>query len=108
MIKIMSVNELKAKLDNKEEIVLIDCREQNEWDAGYIDGAILMPKSTIVETYTDLKDKDAEIIVQCRSGKRSMDVCQFLKDEGYTNLTNLEGGILAWMEVGNDIVTPNE
>ena len=102
-IKSMQVNDLKSKLDQNENIVLVDCREQNEWDAGHIAAATFLPLSDIEKNHTQLTDKNAEIILQCRSGKRSMTYAHFLADQGYTNLTNLEGGILAWQEEGHDV-----
>ena len=104
MIKSMNVNDLKAKLDNKENIILIDCREQGEWDEAHIEGAILVPLSSFPGVYAEhLKDKDAEIIIQCRSGKRSLTSCQFLMEQDFTNLTNLEGGIMAWTAAGYQV-----
>ncbi|MBT3585358.1 MAG: rhodanese-like domain-containing protein [Halobacteriovoraceae bacterium] len=100
MIKSIDSNELKTKLDKGEDVVLIDCREQGEWDDGHIGAAKLLPLSQLVDRYSELESKDAELIFQCRSGKRSMDACMFLLEKGYTNLTNLEGGILGWAENG--------
>lgn len=96
---------LKEKLEKNDQVVLIDCREQDEWDAGHIDGAEFMPLSQFPdEVEKKLMDKkDAEIIMQCRSGKRSYKACQYLQSVGFTNLTNLEGGILDWEAQGYDI-----
>lgn len=104
MIKSMNVEELKQKIDQGEEIILVDCREQSEWDEAHIPQAIFMPLSTFEEEYEKLKDKDAQIIMQCRSGKRSLQACMFLQDEDYTDLTNLEGGILDWIEHGYPVI----
>lgn len=102
MINSMDVLELKEKMDKGEKIILIDCREQDEWDAGHIPGAKFVPLSRFQELYkSELpSDKDAQIIMQCRSGKRSLNACMFLQGEGYEDLINLEGGILAWQENG--------
>jgi len=106
MIKSMDSVELKAKLDNKENIVLVDCREQGEWDAGHIKAAKFVPLSQLEELFSkELVDQDAEIIMQCRSGKRSLNACMFLQGEGYSNLTNLEGGIIGWQDEGYEVVT---
>lgn len=104
MIKEIDVQELKDKLDNKDKFVFIDCREQEEWDDAHIEGATLLPLSNFQESYEEiLTDKNAEIVIQCRSGKRSMNACMFLLSKGYTNLTNLEGGIIAWSQAGYPI-----
>lgn len=101
MIKEIDVQELKSKLDKKENFVFIDCREQEEWDEAHIEGATLLPLSAFQEKYESvLTDKNASIVIQCRSGKRSMNACMFLLSQGYTDLNNLEGGIIAWNEAG--------
>ena len=104
MIREIDVHELKSKMDNKENFVFIDCREQAEWDEAHIPGATLLPLSTFQETYAEaLPNKNASIVIQCRSGKRSMNACMFLLSQGYTDLINLEGGIVAWNEAGYPI-----
>src|SRR5687768_6396210 len=100
MIKAIDAQTLKHKLDNGENIVLIDCREQAEWDQGHIPGARFMPLSQFEEAHMSLTDLNAEIVLQCRSGQRSLRACMFLQSQGFTNLTNLEGGIIGWDEQG--------
>ena len=104
MIKSINAEELKTKLDKSEEIILIDCREQGEWDEGHIQKAQFIALSNFEEGHKVLDNKSAEIILQCRSGKRSMNAAKFLEEQGYENLTNLEGGILGWMDEGLEIV----
>ena len=105
MIKSIDATELKKKLDNNDQIILIDCREQQEWDEGHIKEAEFMPLSNWENEYSKYEDaKDKEIILQCRSGKRSMTLANHLEAKGFTNLTNLEGGILGWVESGNPVV----
>ena len=99
MIDQMNTDELKDKMDKNENFVLVDCREQEEWDEGHIPGAKFMPLSKFDELYSELKTDD-NIIVYCRSGKRSMKACQFLMENDYENLTNVEGGILDWVNSG--------
>lgn len=101
MIHECNVDELKQKLDTKESIQFIDVREQGEWDEANIPGATLLPLSEFEAKYENvLKDKNAQIVIHCRSGKRSMNACMFLLSKGYSNLTNVEGGILSWMDAG--------
>lgn len=107
MINRIYALELKEKLDSDKKIVLIDCREQNEWDTGHIKEAKLMPLGQIEELSKNL-DKNSKIIIQCRSGQRSMRACMFLEDQGFTDLTNLEGGIIGWVQSGYPIVEPKE
>lgn len=101
MIKEMEVSELKAKLDSGEKFYFVDCRELEEWEDAHIDGATLLPLSEFQQRYESvLTEKDAKIVIQCRSGKRSMNACMFLLSKGYSDLNNLEGGIMAWTEAG--------
>jgi rhodanese-related sulfurtransferase len=105
MIKEIEVQELKAKLDSDEKFYFIDCRELEEWQEGHIEGAAFLPLSEFQERYeTVLTEKDAKIVVQCRSGKRSMNACMFLLSKGYSDLNNLEGGILAWTQAGFPVI----
>lgn len=107
MIDTMTVNELKEKMDTNQDIVLVDCRELEEWNSGHIHGATLIPLSSFEEDSKILKNKNAKIVIHCRSGKRSLRACQLLNDEGFENLYNLEGGILAWEKEGLPIQKPN-
>lgn len=107
MISSMNVTELKNKIEKKEEHILIDCREQDEWDAGHISSALFVPLSQFGEKFSQYltdADKEKTIILQCRSGRRSLNACQILMSEGFENLFNLEGGIMAWEENGYEIV----
>ena len=104
MIPSMTVSELKNMMTEENSPTLIDCRELNEWEEGHIPGATLVPLSTLKENLHTLEDKKTQtVVLQCRSGKRSLRACQFLSENGFENLHNLEGGILAWMEAGYDI-----
>jgi sulfur-carrier protein adenylyltransferase/sulfurtransferase len=89
--------ELKAKLDRGDDFLLIDVREPNEFELCRIPTARLIPLGAIPQQMSAL-DPDAEIIVQCRSGRRSADALVFLQANGFTNVTNLKGGILAWAD----------
>ncbi len=100
-IKRIQAQELKNKMDQKEKLILVDCRELAEWQSGKIPGAIFLPLSEFPEQVeSKLKDKNIQIILQCRSGKRSMQAAYFLEEQGFSDLTNLEGGILGWNEEG--------
>ena len=87
-------------MDSGEPINLIDCREPNEYEEANLGGK-LVPLGKIqtmqIEDIEHLRDE--EVIVHCRSGKRSMMACMVLDQMGFTNTYNLEGGILAWQEM---------
>ena len=96
-MKEITVLELKAKLDKKEDFQLIDVREQNEKDFADIGGE-LIPMNTIPQN-VDKINKGKEVVVYCRSGTRSGQVVQFLEqNHGFQNVFNLKGGILAWAD----------
>jgi rhodanese-related sulfurtransferase len=96
----MTVEELKAKIDRGEKINLIDVREPHEYAEANIAGARLFPLGKIQTMQVDdLEDlKEEEVILQCRSGHRSMLACMVLDQLGFKNTVNLTGGILAWQE----------
>lgn len=94
MINSMNVKELKVLLDSKKDIELIDVRNPDEYELCNINGK-LIPLGEIQNRYNEI-DKNKQIIVMCHHGGRSMRACQFLESVGFTNLTNLEGGIHHW------------
>ena len=95
----ITVKEVKERLDAGEHLNILDVREPDEY-AEFNIGGKLYPLGKIqsmqVEELEDWKEK--EIIVHCRSGKRSLTACQFLETLGFKNTKNLEGGMLAWQE----------
>ncbi len=95
----ITVEQLKARMDAGEKIHLIDVREPDEYKEFNI-GAQLVPLGKIQSMQVDeLEDlKNEEVIIHCRSGKRSMTACLFLETLGFTNTVNVEGGVLAWQE----------
>jgi len=95
----IDVQELKQKLDAKEDFVFIDVREEHEY-AEFNLGAKLMPLSNFVSFIPELLDyKDQEIVVHCRSGARSGAVKQSLEQQGFTKVRNLLGGVLEWQRL---------
>ena len=95
-MKEVSVTELKQLQDSNADYQLIDVREQYEFDEANLNG-LLIPMGEILDNL-DKISKDKKVIVHCRSGKRSAGVIQALEKQGYSNLYNLKGGILAYIE----------
>ena len=94
--KKISAADAKARMDSGDEIIILDVRTQEEYDAGHIPGAILVPNETIVDKQPELlPDLDAEILVYCRSGNRSAQAAKKLIAIGYTNVVDF-GGIIDW------------
>ena len=94
----ISVQELKKKLDAKEDVFVLDVREPHEYQIVNL-GAPLIPVGEIAQRASELADKkDREIVVHCKSGARSQKAAVALMQAGFTNVSNLTGGILAWAE----------
>ncbi|MEQ9186521.1 MAG: rhodanese-like domain-containing protein [Cryomorphaceae bacterium] len=93
-MKEISVQELKAKLDSGADIQVIDVREINEYEYCNI-GAQHIPMGEIMQNLDQLSQKK-EVIIHCKSGGRSSAIVNALMSRGFSNVTNLRGGILAW------------
>ena len=88
--------EAKEMMDT-QNVVILDVREQNEYDGGHIPGAVLLPVGTIDEAAAAevIPDKDSTVLVYCRSGNRSKTASSKLAKLGYTNIYEF-GGINTW------------
>jgi adenylyltransferase/sulfurtransferase len=89
--------QLKQKLDNGENILLLDIREEIEYKINRLDGSQLIPPYLIPLKMSGL-DRSAEIILYCKNGIRSMNALKHLKNAGFERVKNLEGGINAWID----------
>ena len=88
--------EAKEMMDS-QEVIILDVREQGEYDSGHIPGAVLLPVGTIDETTAAevIPEKDSTVLVYCRSGNRSKTASSTLAELGYTNIYEF-GGINTW------------
>ena len=92
----ISAEEAKSIMDSEKEYIIIDARTESEFAEGHIDGAILIPEYEISErAEKELPDKNALILVYCRSGRRSKIASDALVNLGYTNVKEF-GGIIDW------------
>ena len=93
--------ELKKKLEGPGTVVVLDVREPHEVQICTLANAIHIPLGQLEQRLKDLdRYKEQEIIVYCRSGKRSEMACGLLQQHGFKTVTNLQGGILQW---SNDV-----
>ncbi len=93
----MNVQQLKSLIDSGEDFQLIDVREPYESEICQIGGE-LIPMAEVMQR-VDAIARDKKVVVHCRSGKRSASVIHALEQaHGFTNLYNLEGGVLAWSD----------
>lgn len=86
---------LQEKLNDGTQPILIDVREDWEFETCHIEGSRHLPMSQVVAAM-DTLDKEAETVVICHHGTRSQQVAQYLESQGFKNIHNLEGGIDAW------------
>ncbi len=93
----VSVEELKARIDAGDKPFVVDVREPHEYEIVNM-GAPLIPLGSLPQRLSELPGKDAEIIVHCKTGGRSQKASLALKEAGYTNVSNLAGGITAWAD----------
>jgi rhodanese-related sulfurtransferase len=94
----ITITELKERLDKGDKFIFIDVREPYEYEEFNL-GAKLMPLGDLPNHIWEItEDKDAEIVLHCRSGGRSGMAKQLLMAQGYTNVKNTLGGVLAWIE----------
>ena len=89
--------EAAKEMMDTQEVIILDVREQDEYESGHISGAVLLPVGTIDETTAAqvIPEKDATVLVYCRSGNRSKTASAALADFGYTNIYEF-GGINTW------------
>jgi rhodanese-related sulfurtransferase len=87
--------ELKTKLASEEPPLLLDVREPYEWQDGGIPGAVQMPMNTVPQRMNELP-RDREIVAYCEVGERSWLVADFLMRNGFSRVSNLGGGMIAW------------
>ena len=96
----ISVQELSEILEKDPKTVLIDVREEDEFNDVNLAGK-LIPMSVFEDRFAEIP-KDAPVAyIYCRSGRRSRTAIEFLKSKGYTNCFNVTGGILAWLNEVN-------
>jgi adenylyltransferase/sulfurtransferase len=92
-----TVEALKRRLDSHESVFILDVRNAEEFQICRIPGSVLIPLPELPRRFQEL-DENREMVVHCKSGMRSLKAIQFLRGQGFKNLKNLEGGILAWAE----------
>ena len=93
-VKEITVQELKQKIDAKEDFQLIDVREKHEYDFVNL-GAELIPLNTVLDNVEKFS-RDKQVIIHCKGGVRSAKAIQALEEKGFINLYNLKGGIVAY------------
>lgn len=105
----ISVEETHQLLQKKEPIVLLDVREKEEIDLGYIKGAAFLPQGRLEKEVENLlPDKNAPIVVYCAGGIRSLKAAKVMQEKGYTNVFSMAKGINGWEAAGYQVVSDSE
>jgi molybdopterin/thiamine biosynthesis adenylyltransferase/rhodanese-related sulfurtransferase len=105
--KQVSLEELKRRLDAGEKVTLVDVREKDEWRAGYIPGAVSLPRGYLeIQAEQRLPDKNARIVTYCAGGTRSALAAATLQELGYTHVETANPGFVRWKDVGFPVETP--
>jgi rhodanese-related sulfurtransferase len=100
-IREVTIDEVKAKLDRKEKFVLIDVREESEYAADHLPGAIHLGKGIIERDVEDrVPDQSTPLVLYCGGGFRSALAADNLQKMGYTQVLSMDGGIRGWREKG--------
>ncbi len=99
-IPTVTVNEVTS------DAYLLDVREVDEWDAGHAPGAAHLPMMEIPARMEEVP-QDRDVVVVCRVGGRSGQVVAYLRQQGWDNVTNLDGGMMSWAASGRPVVTDN-
>ena len=105
LINEIEVTELAKLKDAGECVRVIDIRQPAELNSGIIPGAEALPMHTIPLRMSEL-NREEKLIMVCRSGARSAQACMFLQQQGYDNVFNLRGGMMAWAGSGLEIGLP--
>ncbi len=93
----LTAEELKERMATSSKVFILDVRNPNEIAICRLPGSVVIPLPELPQRFHELP-KDQEIIVHCKSGMRSAKAIQFLREQGFTQLINLSGGIMAWAE----------
>ena len=107
LVNEIEATELQSRLQAGDDVVLLDIRSDAEVAQGILPGAEHMAMHMIPLRLQDLP-KDKDIVLYCRSGARSYHACNFLNQQGVTNVLNLRGGIISWARQGYEIGAPQQ
>jgi rhodanese-related sulfurtransferase len=96
-----TVDEIKSRLDRGDRFVLVDVREESEWQKDHLPGAIHMSKGVIErDVEQKVPDVSTEMVLYCGGGFRSALAADNLQKMGYTNVISMDGGVRGWREKG--------
>lgn len=91
-----------AEIKDRDDVYVLDVREQWEYDEGHIPGVVLVPLAEVPNRINEIPT-DKTVIVTCRTGNRSGQAVDFLRQNGFDNVHNMLGGIVAWEQAGYEV-----
>src|SRR3954469_17111366 len=98
--KEVSLDELKRRLETKEPFTLLDVREKEEYRAGFIPGAVSVPRGFLEQNVESrVPDKNAKVVTYCAGGTRSALAAKTLAELGYTNVETVNPGFVRWKDL---------
>jgi rhodanese-related sulfurtransferase len=101
----VSIDEVKKMMENREEIILLDVRDREEYETGHLPGAINISRGSLdFKVHLIIPDKNRKIIVYCGLDLRSPLATKSLNDLGYKKAVNMIGGLKVWEEAGYPVV----
>ena len=100
-VRELTVDDVKEKLDRGDQFILVDVREESEWNKDHLPGAIHLGKGVIERDVEQrIPDTGADIVLYCGGGFRSALAADNLQKMGYTNVSSMDGGIRDWRQKG--------
>lgn len=99
----VTAREVQTRIAQGEALVLIDIREQNEWNLGHAEGAIFIGRGILEREIESRVPRDENVVLICASGNRSALAAQTLEVMGYTNVASMAGGFRDWVATGGAI-----
>jgi rhodanese-related sulfurtransferase len=100
-VKETNVADVKRRMDSGEKFLLVDVREDNEWEKGHVPGAVHMGRGVIErDIETQVPETSTKMILYCGGGFRSALVADNLQKMGYTNVESMDGGWKGWVAAG--------
>ena len=103
----ISVEQAMLLIETRPDLVIVDVRTPEEYETGYIEGAVNICVTCDARELLDNLEPDAEILLYCRTGRRSATAAHILNDNGYKTVYNMLGGITAWTDAGYTVVLPS-
>jgi rhodanese-related sulfurtransferase len=103
VIKQVTPSEVQEMRARGEPVVLVDIREQNEWNLGHVPDAIYIGRGVLEREVEKRVPRDAKVVLYCASGNRSALAARVMEEMGYTDVASMSGGIRDWVAAGGEV-----